>query len=134
MRAALLGADGPARQEMVTDLVARSVAAVLRLPISEVDVAMPLRNAGLDSLMALELRNKLQDRTGVAVPLVALVEGPSIVELASLILGGLAEAPPDESFRDGAGGDADPQGLPADIGELSDESVDALLRRMLAEK
>jgi acyl transferase domain-containing protein len=131
MRAALLTADGPARQDMVTGLVARSVAAVLRLPISDVDPATPLRNAGLDSLMALELRNKLQDRTGVAVPLVALVEGPSITELASLILGGLADARPEKPAERGV--EAHPQQLPANVDELSDENVDALLRRMLAE-
>jgi hypothetical protein len=81
--------------------------------------------------MALELRNKLQDRTGVAVPLVALVEGPSITELASLILGGLADARPEKPAERGV--EAHPQQLPANVDELSDENVDALLRRMLAE-
>ena len=74
------------RHDMVTDIVTRVVAAVLRLPIADVDPGMPLRHVGLDSLMALELRNTLQDRAGVTVSLVALVEGPSVSELTTLIL------------------------------------------------
>jgi acyl carrier protein len=133
MKAAVLAADESARQVMVSELVARSVAGVLRLPVSEVDVAMPLRNVGLDSLMALELRNTLQDRIGVAVPLVALVEGPSITELTSLILRALADLPAEAPPEAVSGINADLKRVPAEVDELSDESVDALLRRMLAE-
>jgi acyl transferase domain-containing protein/acyl carrier protein len=135
IRAALLGAHAPARHEMVSGLVARAVAGVLRLPIADVDPVMPLRNVGLDSLMALELRNMLQHRIGVSVPLVALVEGPSINELASLILETLASAPAEPtSGAMASAGDADPQRLLAGVDGLSDESVDALLRRMLAQQ
>jgi acyl carrier protein len=143
MKAALLAADEPARHSMVSDLVARSVAAVLRLPVSEIDVATPLRHAGLDSLMALEIRNQFQDRAGVTVPLVTIVEGPSIAELVTILVRGL-----DDLSRSAAAGlSPDPTvGTPdtgrpgaetpavGDLDELSDESVDAILRRMLAER
>ena len=134
MKAAVLAADEAARPAMVSDLVRRAVAAVLRLPISEVDVAMPLRNVGLDSLMALELRNTLQERIGVTVSLVALVEGPSVTELTALILGALAETTAADASQTPGPGMADPGTLPTGVDELSDESVDALLRRMLAER
>ena len=107
---------------------------VLRLPISDVDPATPLRHAGLDSLMALELRNTLQDRAGVTVPLVALVEGPSVGELTSLILKVWADTPAAEPSSAVASGiDGKLQQL-SGVDELSDESVDALLRKMLAEQ
>ena len=116
---------------MVAELIAQSVAAVMRLPVSEVDLATPLRTVGFDSLMALEIRNRLQDRAGVTVPLVTLIEGPSIGDLAALML---------ERFNDRAAApsdaDADTELRIGDdeLGELSDESVDAMLRQMLAER
>ena len=93
--------------------------------------ATPLRTVGFDSLMALEIRNRLQDRAGVTVPLVTLIEGPSIGDLAALML---------ERFNDRAAApsdaDADTELRIGDdeLGELSDESVDAMLRQMLAER
>jgi hypothetical protein len=69
----------------------------------------------------------------VAVSLVALVEGPSVDELTSVILAALADMPADEPSQTAGPGTANPQQLPTDVDELSDESVDALLRRMLAE-
>jgi len=119
---------------MVSDLVRRIVAAVLRLPISDVDLATPLRHAGLDSLMALELRNTLEDRAGVAVPLVALVEGPSVGELTTLVLKAWADAPAEPSRAVVSGVDRELQQPLVGVDELSDESVDALLRKMLAEQ
>jgi hypothetical protein len=81
--------------------------------------------------MALELRNTLQDRTGVALPLVTLVEGPSIGDLASFILEALATAP----LEDSSGGtEAGITANVTEVDEMSDENVDALLRRMLAEQ
>ena len=134
LKAALLTASEAERHDMVSDLVRRIVAAVLRLPISDVDLATPLRHAGLDSLMALELRNTLEDRAGVAVPLVALVEGPSVGELTTLVLKAWADAPAEPSRAVVSGVDRELQQPLVGVDELSDESVDALLRKMLAEQ
>ena len=133
MRAELLAASEPARAAMVADLLGDIVSAVLRIPRAELDPAEPLRHAGIDSLMALELRNTLQDRTGVSVPLVKLVEGPSVADLASLVLTALAEAPAEPTTA-AAPSDADKDGALAGVADLSDDAVDAMLRRMLTEQ
>ena len=81
--------------------------------------------------MALEIRNRLQDRAGVTVPLVTLIEGPSISDLAAIMVESVNErlsAPPEPTTA---------SVLPAgdvELDDLSDESVDAMLRQMLAER
>jgi hypothetical protein len=111
---------------MVSDLVARSVR-VLRLPISDVDPATPLRNAGLDSLMA--SNSGTSSRIGPApVPLVARRRAEHHGARV-MILGALVDAGPEgEPSKIAA------QRPPPNVDDLSDENVDALLRRMLAER
>ena len=119
-RAAILAASGDDQRRMLTGIVVDVVASVVRLPGSSLELDAPLRNLGMDSLMALEIRNQLQDRAGVTVPLVTIVDGPSLAELVGTMLASLS-AP--------AGQVSAP-----DLDELSDDSVDEMLRRMLAER
>jgi acyl transferase domain-containing protein/surfactin synthase thioesterase subunit/acyl carrier protein len=55
-----------------------------------VDVDQPLGELGLDSLMAVNLVNRIEARLDVRLPLVKVIEGPSVRELA----GGLGAARP----------------------------------------
>jgi acyl carrier protein len=138
MKKALLAAAVPERQTMLAGLALEVVAGVVRLPASSLDPEAPLRNLGMDSLMALEIRNHFQDRAGVTLPLVTIVEGPSIAQLVTVLLTALDElaratVTSPTGISDGAGAGSS---LPAaaDLDELSDENVDAMLRRMLAEQ
>lgn len=59
----------------------------------------PVQNLGLDSLMALEVKESLSASLGVSLPLVAFLDGSSIVSLADQVysrLGGPAQASVDE--------------------------------------
>jgi acyl transferase domain-containing protein/acyl carrier protein len=143
MKNALVAATAPERRAMLTALVTEAVAGVVRLPGASLDADAPLRNIGLDSLMALEIRNQFQDRAGVTVPLVTIVEGPSIAELVTILVAGLDDLPLSAApgLSPELTAEAPDPGRPGaetpavgDLDELSDESVDAILRRMLAER
>src|SRR5581483_12009941 len=68
IRQALLAADAATRRALFAEFVAATVAGVLRLPVEELDTTAPLQSFGLDSLMALEIRNRLQDAAGGRLP------------------------------------------------------------------
>jgi acyl carrier protein len=67
---------------LVQERVAAIVARVLHLEHAQLRVDEPLPNLGLDSLMAVEIKNRLQTETGVNVPLARFLEGASVATLA----------------------------------------------------
>jgi len=115
-------------------------ARVLRLPAQSLDVEQPLNTLGLDSLMAVEVKNRLEADLGVTVPIVKFLDGPSVRDLARH----LAEqfAPPLKTeecngYHNANGvnlvNGATANGKAADpLGHLSDAEVDAMLRELLA--
>ncbi|NMO16394.1 SDR family NAD(P)-dependent oxidoreductase [Pyxidicoccus fallax] len=64
----LAAAEPEARVELLHDVLRAQVARVLRLPEARVDVDAPLRSLGMDSLMGLELRNRIEATLDVATP------------------------------------------------------------------
>jgi acyl transferase domain-containing protein len=136
LRTAQVASDPDERRRLVTDALTALVARIVRLAETELDPSSPLRNIGLDSLMALELRNRVQTEGGVSIPLVTFVQGPSIAQLARIFCEALDSAPravagPAPAAR---GSEPNAASLLAGLGEMSDATVDELLRRMLAEK
>ena len=68
-------------------------ASVVRLRPLDIGRHTSFTDLGLDSLMAVELKNRIQYETGVDVPLVTLLEGPSAAELSRLVLAHIRLAP-----------------------------------------
>lgn len=60
-------------------------ATIMRLAPDEIDRHASFTDLGVDSLMAVELKNRIRHDVGVDLPLVKLLEGPSISELARLV-------------------------------------------------
>jgi acyl carrier protein len=77
---------------IVARLVASEVARSLRLSAEEIDVARPLDELGMDSLMSLELRMSIERRFGIELPIVAISSGVNVNDLATRLLAGLGAA------------------------------------------
>jgi acyl carrier protein len=92
--AAILAAPPPERRRLLEAHLQREVARVLRLAVSKLDVNQPLSTLGIDSLMAVELKNRIESDLQVAVPLIQVIQGPSVAELAALLLDQLAGVDP----------------------------------------
>jgi len=69
--------------EAATEGVRNEVSRVLRLAPSQIDVEQPLGEVGLDSLMGVELRGRLERATGIQLSSTTVFNYPSVVALAS---------------------------------------------------
>ncbi len=112
-REKLLAAEPGERQRLVEAFLTEQIARVLRCSPSKVDVHQPLNRLGIDSLMAVELKNRIEADLEVAVPVTALLQGPSLAQLA---------------------GQLTAEQLLAKVDQLSDTEVDALLRDIVDEE
>jgi surfactin synthase thioesterase subunit/aryl carrier-like protein len=87
--------DDAARQRRygaaeLRDLLTGMVAELLRLSPAEVPGSRPLAETGLDSLAALELRQRVRAETGVDIPVDLLIAGPSLDEVVERLAGSAA--------------------------------------------
>ena len=94
---ALAAAPAGERKALLVKLLAEQLVKVLALPASlRVDTQRSLMDLGMDSLMAMELRNRIQAALKVQLAAADLLKGPSVEELADDLLGkvgDLASAP-----------------------------------------
>ena len=49
----------------------------------------PLTKLGIDSLMAVELKNRVEVDLGLTIPVTALLQGPSLAQLGARLVGQL---------------------------------------------
>ncbi|MGI5338350.1 type I polyketide synthase [Streptomyces sp. CA-181903] len=76
-------AETPAAPDRpVAERVAEHVAAVLGMRAGRLDVDKPFHRLGMDSLMATELRKRLERELGVALPVARLARGTTTASLA----------------------------------------------------
>ncbi len=137
LREQLGAVASPARRRVVLeDAVRAELAPVLRTTADAIGRERDVRAMGLDSLMSLELRNRLEVVTGLTLPATTAFNHPTVAALATLIADRLgvslvADAPASE-LPAGAGGAADPVTVAAvDVG-ASEHELAALLADELA--
>jgi acyl carrier protein len=75
------------------------VAGVLGFSADKLDMQQRLDQLGIDSLMAIELKNRVEVDLGVALTMATFLQVPSVTELATAILSQLESAAPHEDVK-----------------------------------
>jgi acyl carrier protein len=124
IRKTLLAAPAELRKEMLLSFLKEKVARVLGSSPDKVDLTKPLTDVGLDSLMAVELRNWVEGELRVTLPIAELLQGPSVDRLADLLLEQLlkADAPPAPSPSTPAPSEPMPSAATAALASLAPEN------------
>ena len=91
-RPRLMAAAPSERAAMVEDFLAEQVAGVFGIETAKVDRDASLTNLGLDSLMAVELMNRVEAELGMNIPMGGVLSGPNVKELAQTVLGLFVES------------------------------------------
>ncbi|HEY2502020.1 MAG TPA: SDR family NAD(P)-dependent oxidoreductase [Mycobacterium sp.] len=147
---ALRRAGPQERRRLLQSYLRDQVAGKLGLTPSRLDIQLPLNQLGVDSLIAVELRAQIERDLGIVVPVVQLLDGPSVSGLADWLGDRLSSAGPPEPDPTVAADTraARPNGAPmpeatggagsrwigllAQLPEIPEDDVDGLLRGLLA--
>ncbi|MGW3539763.1 SDR family NAD(P)-dependent oxidoreductase [Nocardia niigatensis] len=137
IRRALRSGDRAEATAALAEFLREAVARVIGIQPAELSVDTELTRLGIDSLMAVELRNKITAELRVELLPTALLKGPTVVQLEQQIVAlldqeiadsGMAEVIEPETSLDPARA----QDLLERIDELSDTEVEALLADLAA--
>ncbi|MDX2938775.1 SDR family NAD(P)-dependent oxidoreductase [Streptomyces ipomoeae] len=95
IRRRLAGLAGADQRAALTDLVRATVAEVLgHSDASSLDAEQPFVELGIDSLSAVEIRNRLTGSTGLALSTMLVFDHPTVTAVCEFLLTALAEGTP----------------------------------------
>jgi len=83
---ALLAKDISAQRDYLIEILGQIVANVLNFPHGKVNPALPLAQQGLDSLIALHLKNHVHKATGLEFSVVGALSGGSVASIAEELM------------------------------------------------
>ena len=109
--AAILRLPGPERLKQLEVFVREVAARVLGMQATQIDPARPLTDFGLDSLLGIELVNRIEEGLGLRFPVEKILRGPSILGLAQILAGSLPASLPGTS-GEGSATDSRARGQP----------------------
>jgi polyketide synthase 12/myxalamid-type polyketide synthase MxaB len=127
----LQGADSTGRREFLAGYVRTLVANVLNLDAPEsLDLQQPLNETGLDSLMAVEIRNALSRGLGHALPVALVFHYPTIQAIADYLTEEIGTVEPGTVAEDKVD---DRAAMFSEIEQLSESEADESLARLVDE-
>lgn len=112
--------------------LAGCVSEALRIPVSDVALDEPLPNLGIDSMTALELKQRIEREYALHLPIATLLDGTTLEGLASWLSGTTPMSGAGEMIAPIAAG----HDLPSDterVMTMAEDELDALLVGLLAE-
>jgi len=83
---ALSTRESDQRQSLLITHLQKELAIVLGIEAAEVDPQESLNNLGLDSLMALELKQRLENGLGIELSMESLMQDPNLIDLSNKVL------------------------------------------------
>jgi myxalamid-type polyketide synthase MxaD len=116
----LAAASAEDHRAVVEDCCAELIGGVLRIRPDNLSRDVPLNQLGLDSMIAVEVRIRLEQGFGVAPKVVFLLQGTTITGIADYI----------EEKLQPPSGDAETADLAALLADLSPDAADALLTQV----
>lgn len=154
--AALYGAIPQQRQRILESYLRDLTAGKLGLAPSTLDTQAPLNGLGVDSLITLELRLQIERDLGLVVPTARLLNGPSVADLSGWLAEQVTENLAEQVTENDAASPSTPPtagvlaenmhahdastadeafgiGLLTQVPNLSDDAVDELLHRVIAD-
>lgn len=129
---AILEANPTQRQPLLEAFIREHLAKVMGTSPSRLDINQPLMSLGLDSLMAVEMRTRIQMSLAVDVPPTKFLEGISISDLATFVAEKLALTHPGTADKTESHVVSENVRVLEKIDELSNEEVDRRLRAIVA--
>lgn len=81
-RQQLLTIDISERQKVLQSFLTELAADMLKLSVDSLNVSQPLNQLGIDSLIAAELKNRIEKDLEVNIPIVKFLQGSTIVDLS----------------------------------------------------
>jgi myxalamid-type polyketide synthase MxaB len=76
-------AEDSEREKLLGDYFAAELSRIMGLTDGQLNQSQPLNEIGMDSLLAMELKNNLERQLAINIPMAAFIESPSISSLAA---------------------------------------------------
>jgi thioester reductase-like protein len=103
VRAALASAAPHARLQILELFLAEQIAKVLRTTPANIERDKSLHEVGLDSLMAVELLNRIENQLGVSLASADVMSGPTVARLSAILAESFGGGPAPEESRESPG-------------------------------
>jgi microcystin synthetase protein McyG len=125
-RGRLLAASPAERRQLIEEYLRQQCHSVLGVSLTEEDMDRPVQAFGVDSLMGIQLRNRIEDTLGLSLSVIDFLRGLSLRQISDKALTLLTEK---------AGTDREAAPLdeltPESVDQLSEENLDGLLDSLM---